>query len=276
MSQKGKYMNSSEILTMASAILRKARQLGAPLAGFANVGDLKGAPAFTFAPKMPNAGQGVGTRTSEMELNPGEAQWPEAVKSVLVIAVEHPRANPEMDWWFGKVSPPGNTQLVNVVKELCQWIPATFNTGVFHFPYHVERGGIYLKDSAAMAGLGCIGRNNMLVTPEFGPRVRLRAMGLNVPVPSTGPTPFDPCAQCDDVCRRACPQKAFDKITYTPQDYDQSVLPARDGTYARPVCNQQMEKNIDHAKEEKADGSEKPVKIIKYCRICEFSCPVGK
>lgn len=261
---------------MASAILRKTRQLGVPLAGFANVEDLKTAPAYTFAPKMPNAGKGVGTRKSEMELSPGEVKWPEQARSVLVIAMGHPRQKPELDWWFGKSAPPGNTLLVNVIKELCQWIPATFKTEVFHFPYHIEQGGIYLKDAAVMAGIGCIGRNNMLVTPEFGPRVRLRAMSLNVSVPSTGPTAFDPCAQCDDVCRKACPQKAFDNIIYSPQDYDQSVLPGRDGSYARPVCNQQMEKNIDQAREEKIDRFEEPVKIIKYCRICEFSCPVGR
>jgi len=39
---------------------------------------------------------------------------------------------------------------------------------------------------------------------------------------------------------------------------------------------QQMEKNIDLAREEPAAGFEKPVKIIKYCRNCELTCPVGK
>ena len=102
-----------------------------------------------------------------------------------------------MDWWFGLISPPGNTILVQIVKELCEWIPKIFDIEVFHFPYHVEHGGIYLKDAAVMAGLGCIGRNNLLVTPEFGPRIRLRAMALSVPMPSTGPIAFDPagCAK---------------------------------------------------------------------------------
>ncbi|SMC63285.1 epoxyqueuosine reductase [Desulfocicer vacuolatum DSM 3385] len=269
-------MNQSDIIAASSAILRKAKNLGAHLSGFAAVDDLRTAGAFTFAPKMPGAGQGVGTRESDMELNPGEVNWPDHARSILVIAVEHPREKPEMDWWFGRISPPGNKILVNIVNELCEWIPNTFEIKPFHFPYHVEKGGIYLKDAAAMAGLGCIGRNNMLVTPEFGPRVRLRAMALDIAVPSTGPTGFNPCSQCGDICRNACPQNAFGKTMYTARKYGQTVLPARDGTYARPTCNQQMEKNIALAKEESGQGFDKPVKIIKYCRVCEQSCPVGK
>ncbi len=211
-----------------------------------------------------------------MELDPGEVQWPELTKSVLVIAVEHPKDKPEMDWWFGLVSPPGNKILMEIVKSLCEWIPETFNIEVFHFPYNIEHGGIYLKDAAVMAGLGCIGRNNLLVTPDFGPRIRLRAMALNMPMPSTGPISFDPCRMCENLCRKTCPQKAFDKKFYASKKYSQTILPAGDGFYARPTCNQQMQKNIDSARNETAEGSEKPVKIIKYCRNCEMTCPVGE
>ncbi len=269
-------MNHKEILSASSAILKKAKQLGAPLAGFANVQDLKTAPSFTFAPQISGAGQGVGSRESATGLKPGQVQWPEYGKSLLVIGVEHPKETPEMDWWFGRISPPGNKILVTIIQALCQWIPETFNTPVFHFPYHVEKGGIYLKDAAALAGIGCIGRNNLLVTPDYGPRVRLRAMALDAPMPSTGPTAFDPCALCEGLCQKACPQKAFDKRLYTQETHGQALLPARDGVYARPLCNQQMEKNIDLAREEPAPGFEKPVKIIKYCRNCELTCPVGR
>ncbi|MBU2628273.1 MAG: epoxyqueuosine reductase [Proteobacteria bacterium] len=269
-------MDNKKILSASSAILRKAKKLGAPLAGFANVKDLKIAPSFTFAPQMPVTGKEINIRESEMALDPGEVHWPEHAKSVLVVAVEHPKEKPEMDWWFGLISPPGNKILIKIVKGLCEWIPEIFNIEVFHFPYHIEHGGIYLKDAAVMAGLGCIGRNNLLVTPDFGPRIRLRAMALNVPMPSTGPTAFDPCGMCGDLCRKTCPQKAFDKKLYSSEVYDQTILPARDGVYARSTCNRQMQKNIDSARNETAEGLEKPVKIIKYCRNCEMSCPVGK
>ena len=271
-----KSITNKEILSASSAILKKAKALGAHLAGFANVEDLKVAPSFLFAPKMPGVTEGIGTRKGEMELNPGEVKWPEGMKSILAIAVEHPKEKPEMDWWYGRISPSGNKVLMNTAKALCEWIPANFAIDVFHFPYHIEHGGIYLKDSAVMAGLGCIGRNNMLVTPEFGPRVRLRAIALSVPIPSTGPSAFNPCVQCDDLCRKACPQHAFDNCTYTPEEYNLAILPGTDGTYARPSCNIQMEKNNDAAKEQIPEGLTKPVKVVKYCRNCEWSCPVGK
>ena len=269
-------MENSTILSSSSAILKKAKQLGASLAGFANMEDLKAAPSFTFAPKMAGAGRGVGTREGAMELAPGEVQWPDHGQSILTIAVEHPKEKPEMDWWHGRVSLSGNKILVNIIKALCEWIPQTFGVGVFHFPYHIEKGGIYLKDAAVMAGLGCIGRNNLVVTPEFGSRVRLRAMILDCQMPSTGPSSYDPCKLCGNLCWKACPQKAFAKQIYTPGAYGQSILPARDGVYSRATCNIQMEKNIDRAKEESVEGFDNPVKILKYCRNCELSCPVGK
>jgi len=263
-------------LKASSVILNKAKELGAPLAGFAAVTDLKSAPSFTFAPKMPNAGKGVGTRKNDLGLKPGEVLWPENAKTIFVIAVSHPEDKPEMDWWFGRVDPPGNRVLAQICRELCLWIEDNFSIQTVHLPYHVEKGGTYLKDSAVMAGLGCIGKNNILVTPEYGPRIRLRAIALDAELPSTGPRQFNPCADCEEFCRRACPQKAFDQVLYNQEDYSQQILPGRDGSFSRPVCNGQMELDINAAKEEDAEGFDTPIKIIKYCRRCELACPVGK
>ena len=269
-------MKKKELLSASSAILQKAKESGVHLAGFANVDDLKSGPSTIFAPQMPGAGEGIGSRNGEMELKPGEVKWPKEAKSILAVAVEHPEEKPEMDWWYGRVSPSGNKLLVNAVNALCEWIPANFDIKIYHFPYHIEQGGIYLKDAAVMAGLGCIGKNNMIVTPEFGPRVRLRAMALSVPMPSTGPSGFDPCVQCNELCRKMCPQSAFNEITFSPKTYHLSNLPGRDGTYSRPTCNIEMQKNNDDAKEQVQEGFSEPVKIVKYCRMCEWNCPVGK
>lgn len=265
-------MTNQEILSASSVILNKARQLGIDLAGFANVEELKVAPSCVFAHKLQRHDKVIGT----MELSPGEVKWPKMAKSVLVVAVEHPEDKPELDWWYGQSSPSGNKLLVNAVKELCEWIPAQLGIDVFHFPYFIEQGGIYLKDAAVLAGLGSIGRNNMLVTTEFGPRVRLRAMALGIPIPSTGPSGFDPCAQCDDFCRQACPQDAFDKSIYSPETDNQVTLPGRDGSYSRPICRIQIKKNNDEAEEYTPQGSAKSMRVIKFCRACEWSCPVGK
>ena len=269
-------METKQSLRASSAILNKAKAWGASLVGFAGVAGLKEAPSFTFAPKMPGAREGFGTRKNELGLGPGEVAWPDGAKTVVVIAVAHPSDQPEMDWWFGRVDPPGNRVLARVVRELCVWIEANYDIRTTHLPYHVEKGGTFLKDAAVMAGLGCIGKNNILVTPEYGPRVRLRAMTLDAVLPPTGPSSYDPCAGCDAPCRRACPQKAFDNQVYTAEAYGQAHLPGRGGEYSRPVCNGQMQKDIDAAMEQTVEGFEDPIKVIKYCRNCEMACPVGK
>lgn len=266
----------SDLLNISSAILARAKDLGASLAGFARIDDLRHAPSFTFAPKMPDAGKGIGTRKTNAGLKPGEAAWPDNARTALVIAVAHPGDAPEMDWWFGRKDPPGNRILARVCRELCPWIEETFGIGTVHLPYHVEKGGTYLKDSAVMAGLGCIGKNNILVTPEYGPRVRLRALTLDTDLPSTGPGDFDPCTDCMEFCRRACPQDAFQPGYYTAQAYGQDILPGRDGGFIRPACNTRMELDNDAAEEQMVEGADAPVKIIKYCRRCELACPVGK
>ena len=130
-----------------------------------------------------------------------------------------------------------------------------------------------------MAGLGTIGKNNLVVTPDFGPRVRLRAMLLSVDLPSTGPLDFDPCVNCGMPCRAACPQDAFCSILYKPEDYAGiSQLPGRTGHYSKPICNEQMSLDIQRAQygEIPIEGYGVANVVKPYCRACEFGCIVGK
>ena len=113
-------MTNQEILSASSAILKKAKQFGVHLAGFASVEDLKAAPSFIFAPQLPVLDKVVGTLEGKMELNPGEVKWPKEAKSILAIAVEHPEDKPELDWWYGQISPLRNKLLINAVKALCE------------------------------------------------------------------------------------------------------------------------------------------------------------
>lgn len=258
--------NISEPDEIARIILAQARALGASLAGIASVERLKTAPSFTMGPKMPPVGDGIGTRAARLPGTiQGEATWPENARSVLVIALSHPEDQPDMDWWFGPKMPTGNRKLLNIINEMGPWIEDQFQIETVHLPYHVEKGGTYLKDAGVMAGLGCVGKNNLLVTPQFGPRVRLRAMLLSQVLPPTGPIDFDPCVGCGEFCRIHCPQSNFETLYLRAEEYGQEILPGRDGRFSRPGCTVQM------AKDEEGDPP-----LIKYCRACELSCPVGK
>jgi epoxyqueuosine reductase len=267
-------------LRASAKIIAKAKELGASLVGWASVSDLKKGPSAYLAPRMPyrrDEFEGAGHRVdTSLNLKHGEINWPKEAKSVLVIALEHPKDKPEMDWWIGRSNPPGNRKLINIIKALCLWINKEYGYHTTHFPYQVGKGGIYLKDAAVFAGIGCVGENNMVVTPEFGPRVRLRALTLDVDMPSTGPIHFNPCFNCARLCRRACPQKAMDDVVYLQEDYSGLAdLPGRSGVYNVSKCDVQNSIDAENATEEKVKGFKEPKKIFRFCRLCEFSCPVG-
>jgi epoxyqueuosine reductase len=268
-------MTSPSGSEIAIRIVEKAKSLGASLAGVASVDLLKQSPSHQIYPKMEH-NAGVGSRESAQGIRPGEVAWPNDAKSAVVIAVEHNEDRPDLDWWYGKKSPPGNRILIKINQTLSAWIEEIFQITTHKLPYHIEKGGIFLKDSAVVAGMGCIGKNNILVTPEFGPRVRLRALLLDQEIAPTGPTDFDPCDGCDEPCRQACPQRAFDKQIFSPVEMGLGQLPGRSGCFSRPTCNQQMQADIDAAVEDIDPESGQMEKIIKYCRRCELACPVGQ
>jgi len=255
-------------------IIKKAKDMGAAMAGIASVELLKNSPSHQIL-KMKTG----------LEINDFTGiKWPQDVRSALVIAVFHPEDKPELDWWDVNTSP-GNSILIRICRELSVWVQEEFGIETYKMPYSVERGGIYLKDAAVLAGLGCIGRNNILITPKLGSRVRLRAILLAEELAPTGPVPFDPCDGCEEFCRKACPQNAFAERILSSAETGIDDLPGRDGFFSRARCMIQMHKDVEDSEidfdkavqftldtEYMSDAEER----AQYCRRCEFACPVGK
>lgn len=256
-------------------IIEKAKQFGASSAGIANVEALKESPSHRIYGRISDY-QTVGNK--ESHVNPGEVAWPENARSAIIIAVSHPEEKPEMDWWKDGYSGGtlGNRILISINSKLSEWLQEEKGIRTTRLPYHVEHGGIFLKDTAVIAGLGCIGKNNMLVCPEFGPRVRLRAMLTDELLPCAVPIGFDPCEDCDMPCRKACPQEAFEDRIYTGKEFGIDQLPARTGVFSRRLCNQQMVLDGTRGERIEIDGQDGSGRIVKYCRRCEFACPVGR
>ncbi len=242
-------MELSSRVDIAPHIIEKGKALGASLAGIASVASLKNSPSYEIYDKSPYY-EGY-----------DKVEWPLEAKSVLVLALVHDPSDPELDWWDYKPGrTPGNRQLMRIAKSLKRWMSEEFSINARPLPYRLEQGGILLKDASVLAGLGTIGRNNLVITPEYGPRVRLRGLFLNVDLEPTGPINFDPCEGCDMPCRRTCPQKAF-----------------RDGSYSRALCDIQM--GEDEANEvivEKSENDDSLSNYRKYCRACELVCPVAQ
>jgi epoxyqueuosine reductase len=156
------------------------------------------------------------------------------------------------------------------------WLKNEIGIKTKKLPYYPGHGGILLKDAAVMAGLGCLGKNNMLIMPDYGPRVRLRALLADVLLPGTGPIDFDPCRDCDTPCRSVCPQKAFDLTIYSEKELGTRQLPARSGAFSWPLCRRQMEIDRSQAEHIKVEGEAGRRKAVENCRLCEYSCPVGQ
>jgi epoxyqueuosine reductase len=269
-------MKSEMSPDITSHIVEKAKEFGASLAGIADVEAVKNSPSHLLYGKLDEYKTVENIETGE--IRPGEIVWPENAKSVIVIAVVHPEKEPELDWWRDGYTggTHGNQICMSINSKLSKWMEAEKGIKSTQLPYHIEHGGIFLKDAAVMAGLGCIGKNNMVVTPEYGPRVRLRAMLTNVVLHGTGPLDFDLCEECGMPCRSVCPQKAFERNIYSEKKFGLPMLPARTGVYSRHLCNVQMERDDEKSEKIVVAGQDEPGKLVKYCRGCELACPIGK
>jgi epoxyqueuosine reductase len=232
-------------------ILAKAKDLGFSLAGIARIEDLKASKSFEIYDNKPYYPEYKGV------------EWKPEHKSVLVWALAHPPSEPVLDWWSLKVPgfTPGNRVLRKQSRRMRIWLGEELGINALSLPYQIEYGGTFLKDSAVLAGLGVIGKNNLLVTPELGSDLRLRGIFIEAELEPTGPIEgFDPCNGCDMPCHRACPRGAF-----------------RSGSYEQSLCKKEMDQN--DADFEVMDGSvmgiEEASEVIVYCRGCENACPVG-
>ena len=186
--------------------------------------------------------------------------WPENAPAVLVLGMAHPKNDPSLDWWE-RGNTKGNRYLRKISKLLKEWLLEEHGLKSQPLPYHVEKGGVFLKDAAVLSGLGIVGHNNLLLHPEWGARIRLRSILIEGDLqPTVMAEEFSPCENCNGICHKACPVNAFP-----------------DGSYSMSLCRKQME--TDKANEVPyGEINEKGMQnmVIKYCRACELACPVGK
>jgi epoxyqueuosine reductase len=235
----------------ATGIILQAESFPGVRAGIASLEDVLKAPSYRTVPDC--------DWTSSQPDGASLVAWPPGARSVLVLGLNHPVKDPRLDWWESG-NTQGNRRLMELSETLKQWLHNEHGLETRPLPYHVENGGLFLKDAAVLAGLGVIGRNNLLLHPEWGPRIRLRALLMEGESRATGPLEgFSPCETCDGPCHGACPRKAF---------------PA--GAYHRSSCLAQINADAaDPVPGGEIDHSGRPIPVIRYCRACELACPVG-
>ena len=224
-------------------ILRKCNSIDIPLVGFAPVERWNDPP---FDPWVPE------------EFRPA-AIFPGA-KTVIVIGfpVSLPIIDTAPSIWYHELY-----HTVNELLDSCGYRLATFLTEKGYPSVWVPRDGYgsieVLKEkpiaffshrhAAFCAGLGNFGLNNVLLTPQYGPRVRFASIISMAEIPGD-PIVEDPlCIKCRR-CVAVCPVSAVPGGEY-PQELTNKLACAR-----------------------RSEGLRN--KFISPCGCCIKVCPVGK
>jgi epoxyqueuosine reductase QueG len=128
------------------------------------------------------------------------------------------------------------------------WVP---RDGYGSISVLVERPVAFFshRHAAFLAGLGNFGVNNMLLTPEFGPRVRFASILTSAEIVPDPVLEQSLCIRCQR-CARACPVQALDGEEYPHGLTDKKACATRSEALSQ--------------------------RFISPCGICIKVCPVGE
>jgi epoxyqueuosine reductase QueG len=114
-------------------------------------------------------------------------------------------------------------------------------------------GAISHKLAAHLAGHGWIGKSCLLVTPQYGPRVRLATILTDAPL-EPGESIPNGCGECSE-CVEICPPKAFTGAPFDPSE-------PRDVRFRAHLCR-------DYTRRREKQLGE------GICGLCVHICPHG-
>ncbi|MFQ5821024.1 MAG: hypothetical protein ACE5I5_13610 [Candidatus Heimdallarchaeota archaeon] len=97
-------------------------------------------------------------------------------------------------------------------------------------------GLISLKHVAVGGGLGVIGLSSLLITPQYGPRVRLTAIITDAELESDEPLTQDICKDCSQPCITQCPADALTVPKDNELMYDINKFACNQYLNTRPAC----------------------------------------
>lgn len=124
--------------------------------------------------------------------------------------------------------------------------------------FNTLRTDLSHKMVATRAGLGWIGKTDLLITKKFGPRLRFTSILLKDHViPESRPIDISRCGTCN-ICVEICPAKAANGRTW-------DITIAREQFYDAWKCRDQC-----------AEFGKSRLSIdARVCGICVAACPIG-
>ena len=124
---------------------------------------------------------------------------------------------------------------------------------------------IPLKTAAVRCGLGCQGKNTLLITPSHGPRIRLISVLTTANLAIDEPYKEDLCRKCEK-CITACPTKALEPY---------NIKISHCMTYAAEKPHAQDVPDDVRNFEKRLIQRPTPHSYVE-CTICIEACPIGK
>jgi epoxyqueuosine reductase len=133
------------------------------------------------------------------------------IKSILVFVFPYAGKAPEVDGYLTAKYAYGKDYHA-VIKDKLEEIARKL--GLKRYEALADVSYLDEKLCAVLAGLGKIGKNNLLLTPKYGSRVLIGEIATDADFPKTEKVVPDPCVGCF-LCVRKCPTGAlrngFDK-----------------------------------------------------------------
>jgi epoxyqueuosine reductase QueG len=117
------------------------------------------------------------------------------------------------------------------------------------------KGLISHKMVATRAGLGWIGKNDLLITPQYGPRIRLVSVLTNSPLRVGQPVSESKCGKCQ-LCVKTCPACALKGENWRVNTTREEIIEVN-------LCHEVTKHN-------------KEILGEKICGICVSVCPFGR
>jgi len=96
-------------------------------------------------------------------------------------------------------------------------------------------GLLSLKHAAVNAGLGVFGMHSMIITPQYGPRVRLAGIITNAELKSDNPLTKNFCDTCAQPCITQCPADAL-SVPINSDPYTINKFSCCQYLGTRPAC----------------------------------------
>lgn len=210
---------------LTSQVEKKCKSFGLDIIGFADPVDFQ---EFKDYPKRNNP-----------------EHFLKSVQTVIVVGIH--LKDLILDTWYQ--SSEGNYHFADMIIETkCYKLQNFLIEKGYETRLTPYSPGLFLKDSAALAGIGPIGKNNLLISEHYGSQIRLRALVTNAPLNCGNPiTKSNYCEDCN-LCVEACPADALNG-----------------GDYDRMACETYQLNNLRNMSNYSSI----------WCNRCIEACPIG-